>query len=289
MSSRDTIGFVYNGQRPEYLEFVRRLSSSLPLPGPAWHCSADELDACAALLDETRFIVTAGGDGTILRTVRHAAPRAVPILGINKGRVGFMTEIAESEAVERIPTYLRGEHWVEERAMLEAAVRRRGETEHAETYHALNEHVLGRASVARLVDVSLRVDGVPLTTFRADAVIASTSTGSTAYAMSAGAPILHPQARVFIVQPVAPHTGMRAGLVLSDEAVIELSLAGSHDGILSVDGFTDAELGPGDTVRIRRSPHKARFLRRGSAAKLYARLTERLGLAGWPEQPPTPG
>ena len=282
------IGFVYNGQRPEYLDFVRGLVSSLSLSDRSWNCAADALDTHAKFMEETGVIVTVGGDGTILRTVRHVAPQNIPILGVNKGRVGFMTELNEDEAQERIPAYLNGEHWVEERSLLQASVCRRGASEPAETHHALNDHVIGRASVARLVDVTLRVDGVLLTTFRTDAVIASTSTGSTAYAMSAGGPILHPQSRVFIVQPVAPHMGMRTGLVLSDEAVVELSLAGSHSGILSVDGFTDTALGPDDTVLIGRSPHTARFLRQGSPAKLYARLTERLGLAGWPEQPIVP-
>ncbi len=282
------IGFVYNGQRPEYMDFVHSLVSSLSLSDRSWHCAADSLDTHASLMEKTGVIITVGGDGTILRTVRYVAPLDIPILGVNKGRVGFMTELTEDEAPEQIPEYLAGEHWVEERSMLQASVCRRGAPEPAETHHALNDHVLGRASVARLVDICLKVNGVLLTTFRTDAVIASTSTGSTAYAMSAGGPILHPQARVFIVQPVAPHMGMRTGLVLSDDAAIELSLVGSHSGILSVDGFTDTELGPDDTVVVRRSPYTAKFLRQGSPAKLYARLTERLGLAGWPEQPVLP-
>ncbi len=271
---------MYNGQRPEYLDFARRLAVSLEAPVSAWFCAAEDLESLGSQLDDTGLIVTIGGDGTILRTVRHAAQRAIPILGINKGRVGFMTEMTEGEAAKRIPEYLGGDHWVEERSMLQATICRHESDAPTETHHALNDHVLGRASVARLVDVELKVNGVLLTTFRTDAVIASTSTGSTAYAMSAGGPIVHPQARVFVVQPVAPHIGMRTGLVLSDDDVIELSLTGSHSGILSVDGFTDAEIGPYDTVVVCRSTYTARFLRQGSAAKLYARLTERLGLAG---------
>ena len=284
----DVVGFVYNGQRPEYLDFARRLAVSLEAPKSAWFCAAEDLESLAAQLDDTGVIVTIGGDGTILRTVRHAAQRAIPLLGINKGRVGFMTELTEEEAGERLSEYLSGDNWVEERSMLQATINRRESEAPPEIHHALNDHVLGRASVARLVDVELKVNGVLLTTFRTDAVIASTSTGSTAYAMSAGGPIVHPHAHVFVVQPVAPHIGMRTGLVLSHDDVIELSLTGSHSGILSVDGFTDAKLGPHDTVEVRRSSYTARFLRQGSAAKLYARLTERLGLAGRPEVPLTP-
>ena len=212
MSSEKLIGFVYNGQRPEYMDFVDHLVSSLSLDGRMWSSAAEDLPAMDGHLEETGLIVTVGGDGTILRTVRYVSPHAVPILGVNKGRVGFMTEVTDEEAVARIPAYLEGDYWVEERTMLQAAVFPQGADEPTHTLHALNDHVLGRAAVARLVDVNLRVDDVLLTTYRADAVIASTSTGSTAYAMSAGGPILHPQAKVFLVQPVAPHMGMRMDL-----------------------------------------------------------------------------
>ncbi len=279
----DLVGIVYNGQRPEYSALVDQIIDSLSSGSRAWSCSAAELDSLVDRLADTSVIITIGGDGTILRTVRVVAPRAVPILGVNKGRLGFMTELTDEEAIRRIPEYLGGDCWTEERTMLQASVYPGQATEPRLVFHALNDHVVGRASVARLVDVDLIVDGVALTRFRADAVIASTSTGSTAYAMSAGGPITHTNAKVFLIQPVAPHMGMRTGLVVSEESVIEFNLVGGQSGILSVDGFTDTGLDPDDRVVVQRSPHVARFLRSGPAPELYARLTERLGLSNWPQ------
>ena len=178
MISQDLVGFVYSSQLPEAHELVCNLVNSLDLHGRCWISSAGEVGDTSDRLQHTSVVVTAGGDGTILRTVRSTAPYGVPIVGINMGRVGFMTELNIDQAADRLPEYLNGQPRVEERMMLEASVRRDDETEPRLSLHALNDIVIGQRGIARLLDIDSVVDGVPLTTYRADAVIVSTATGS---------------------------------------------------------------------------------------------------------------
>jgi NAD+ kinase len=200
----------------------------------------------------------------------------VPILGVNLGRVGFMTELAVDEAADGIPAYVEGDHRVEVRMMLQASLLKpSGET--VIQVHALNDVVVSRGVVPRLLDIDVSVSGVPLTTYRADGVIVSTATGSTGYALAAGGPTLYPEAREILIQPVAAHMGLQTGLIVPEDSVIELAVD-SDDAGLSVDSFTDARLGRGDRVVVRRSPHQARFLRAGPPSSFYGTVTQRLGV-----------
>lgn len=293
MTSRDLVGLVYNARLAEAPGLLKMLADSLGLRGRCWLSSAMEVEKEWDNLGSTSLVVVAGGDGTILRTVRVIAPFAIPIVGINMGRVGFMSELRVEEAAEKLPVYLdggfsagsRGTLRVEERMMLQATVAAGSEREPRLTLHALNDVVIGRGTVAHLMDISASVDGVPLTSYRADAVIVATATGSTGYALSAGGPIIYPEAQVMMVQPVAAHTGMRMGLILPGDSIIELRAADDHPAMLSVDGFTDATLSPDDMVTVRRSPYTARFLRANPATVFYSALTRRLGLSPRREPP----
>jgi NAD+ kinase len=218
-----------------------------------------------------------GGDGTILRAVRAVASYGVPIVGVNMGRVGFMTELTVEHAAEKLPVYLEGGMRVEQRMMLQASVSPDSDKPRI-TVHALNEVVVSRGSVGRLLDIETTVDGIPLTSYRADAVIVSTATGSTGYALSAGGPILYPEAKVMLVQPVAAHTGMRDGLILPGDSIIELRASGGHQPMLSVDGSLDMPLDTRERVTVQRSPYLARFLRADAASMFYSTLVRRLGL-----------
>ncbi len=278
MATRNIVGLVYNAKVPEAARLAGSLQEALELRERAWISAAGDLAGLENEIRRTSTIITVGGDGTILRTVRVAAPHSVPILGINMGRVGFMTEISVEEALQKVPTYLNGEARVEERMMLQASVVSENEEEPRLTLHVLNDIVVGRAAVAKLLNVEATVDNVPMTTYRADGVVVATATGSTAYTMSIGGPIVSPGAKVILMHPVAAHLGLRTSLVLPVDSVVELRVRGSAEAILSADGFTDASLGTGDRVVIRRSPHIARFLRAGPPSDFYANLTSRLGL-----------
>jgi len=269
------IGFVYNAQHPTALQMTEAVMRSLDLGEDCWLSAAEDLDDMRPLLNDTRFIVIAGGDGTILRVVRSIAEFGVPLVGINMGRVGFMAELQVHEAIEELPAYLNGSARMEERMMLDVSVSRGDEQEPYLTLHAINDVVVGRGGSARLLDIVATIDGVILTNYRADAVIVSTATGSTGYALSAGGPIMYPETKAMLIQPVAAHTGLRSGLILPDYTELELQASDKHEALLSVDGFTDTMLHGEDRVSIRRSRYVTRFLRRHAPTAFYAALTRR--------------
>ena len=278
MKSPTCIGIVYNPQSPATLDMAKELETRLDFPGHMWKSSAGNLGDVQEFLGQTDLIVVAGGDGTILRLVREIASYNIPMVGINMGRVGFMAELSVHDCVERLPEYIYGNLRLESRMMLEAKVIGSGESEPRLTLHALNDVVVGRGGIARLLDIETTIDGVSLTSYRADAVIVSTATGSTGYALSAGGPILYPETVAMLIQPVAAHTGLSNGLILPDYSLIELSASKDHEAVLSVDGFSDMNLDAGDIVQIKRSPYTTKFLRAHAPSTFYAALTRRLGL-----------
>ncbi len=266
---------VYNPRSDEARGLAEALASRLGTAHPIR--SADETGEPASMAG-LQAVVTVGGDGTILRAVSLAAPAGVPLLGVNMGHLGFMTEVAALDALERVPRYLEpGYAWVEERSMLEARVE--PATDAGGSWgpvHALNDVVAGRGVPARLVHIRAVVDGVELATYRADAVIVATATGSTGYSLSAGGPILYPTSSDMLLTPVAPHASLSAGVVVPGSAVVELTLLTDHQAALTADGHHDLPLHQGDAVRVSTSPLVARFLRTGDRAAFYERIAGRL-------------
>ena len=285
MAERNLIGLVHNALVPETGRAAETLADSVGRDS-CWIASASAL--ADVDLSDTSVIITAGGDGTILRAVRAAAPHSIPILGVNLGRVGFMTELSADEAAEKIPAYLDGSHRVEERVMLRATVEPAEGEVKAATIDALNDVVVSRGAVPRLLDIDVRVDGVRLITYRADGVIIATATGSTGYALSAGGPIIYPEAKDILVQPLAAHMSLQSGIVVPGESEIRLSVHASSESVLTIDGHTDTELTEGDVVRVARSPYVARFLRADPPAASYSSLTRKLGVRGLADRPGAP-
>ena len=294
MKPAEIIGIVYNSRAPEAKAMTSALIERLNLEDRVWVRSASDIDLNVAEAKDTDLIITVGGDGTIIRAARLAVLHAIPILGVNMGRLGFMTELEANEALDKVPLYMEGTIRVEERCMLQAAILpKNGQDSHERPhlvngqgrddpgdYHALNDAVVGRGAMSRVVNISAFIDGAYLTDFRADAVMVSTATGSTGYNLSVGGPILSPQASEIILKAVAPHVGMAPALVLPSTSVVDLAVETDHQVMLSVDGYIDLELAPGDSVRVRRSPHKALFLRAHPHTQFYATLTRRLGFGG---------
>ena len=276
MSSPHNVSIVYNHRVPQAEPLARQLADKLGIPVES--CIVSTFDEEARQPPpSTSLIITVGGDGTILWAAQMAAPSGIPILGVNLGRVGFMTELKAEEAVERVGEYLDGRVWVEERSMLQAKLVMGGASDvPVQTFHALNDVVVGRSALSRLVHLEVYIDGAPLTTYRADAVIVATATGSTGYSISAGGPILHPQSRDLLLNPVATHLGLATPLVLSPDSSVEVALRSDYQAMLSVDGRMDMALEPGSVVHIDRSPYTATFLRSGPPNQFYANLTERL-------------
>ena len=284
-SQKDLVGFAYNPMISRTSGFVESLVDELGLRHRSWVSAASDIDVDLERLQRTSVLVTAGGDGTILRVARRVAQHGVPILAINMGRVGFMTELSVDDAALKIPEYLDGTARVEHRMMLKASLQEADGSTDGIELHALNDVVITRGSPPRLLDVETRIDGVMLSTYRADGVIVSTPTGSTSYSLSAGGPILYPEAEEIVIQPLAAHMSFQTGLVVSQESVVELTLKRGRDAIMSVDGSTDA-IEPGQTIIIERSPYVASFLRKDPPESFYATLTQRLGVSGRVVPPP---
>jgi NAD+ kinase len=239
--------------------------------GEVWQTSDWDDSAVAESIPGTDLLICLGGDGTVLRAARVIVPHPLPILGVNMGRLGFLTEVRPSELIERLADVLEGRYRIEERTMLQAQVPSWGAT-----HHALNDVVVGRASIGRPLYVEVSIDGVRLAVHRCDAVIAATATGSTAYSLSAGGPILHPESNELLLTPVAPHLGSARPLVLPPDAVIDLTVTADKEAVVSVDGQVDRTLASGDSVSVCRSAHTARFVRFSKPQDYYAVLAEKL-------------
>ena len=236
-----------------------------------WQASSWDDSAAKEKIEGTDLIICLGGDGSMLWAARAVVPHAVPIFGVNMGRLGFLAEIGPKDLIARLPTVLRGEARVEERAMLQAQVPVWGQT-----FQALNDVVVGRSLAGRPVYLDVSVDGRRLAVYRSDAVILATATGSTGYSLSAGGPILHPESQGLVLTPVAPHLAPAAPLVLPRDAVVDLVVSTEEGAAVSIDGQINRTLESGDTVSVCRSAHVARFVRLSESSDYYRILAERL-------------
>ena len=219
-------------------------------------------------------LITLGGDGSIVRAARAAAGTGVPVLGINLGQLGFLAELQPGELAGRLEALARGEFRIEERVLLSATLTSASGDEG--TYDAMNDAVVARGEKVRAIAVAVAVDGQPFVTYRADGVIVATPTGSTAYSLAVGGPILAPTLECLLIIPVAPHLMPTRALVVPSSSTIRLQLCGGYQGVLSVDGQVDRRLVGGDAVRISVSPRRVGFVRFGPPSDFYGTLFRRL-------------
>lgn len=224
----------------------------------------------------SELLVVLGGDGSTLRAARLAAVHDIPIFCINMGRVGFLSEAELDNWPEKLDAVLRGHFWRERRLMLQAQLYRGGAAQ--EKMVALNDVVVGRGIQARIVRLKLFVDNDHVTTYTADGLIVATPTGSTAYSMAAGGPLLPPELENFLVIPVAPHLSLGRALVLHRQAVICIEVEMDHDATVTADGQEASHLRSGDKVVLQKHDHAAIFARVGSSGYFYRRLMSRLGV-----------
>lgn len=270
-------GLLHHPKLPESLDLAEEMAHYLEERGvSSWLCSAWDEDEIACHVSDFDLLITLGGDGTILRAARMAAQHSVPILGLNLGRVGFLAEMEVGDWREKLQQVLAGETWLEERVMLHAVLWRGGNA--LEDFEALNDVVIGRTSLARVVRLATYIDGSYLTTYVADGLIVATATGSTAYALAAGGPILPPELRNILLIPVASYLSLDRAIVLSEGAKVEVEVSTDHRAILTVDGQIHTELKDADRVAVAASPHTCRFLRLQDRAYFYRNLMKRLRL-----------
>jgi len=202
--------------------------------------------------------VVVGGDGSMLSAARNLVHYRIPLAGVNLGRVGFMTDVALKDMEASIGAILQGRYTMEERALLDAQILRRGQTIMRTV--ALNEAVVGKGSQGRMIEFEVLLDGEYVYTLRADGVIIATPTGSTAYALSAQGPILHPAVPALALVPLNPHTLSARPVSVSDRTVIEIGLVGAIDARAHFDGYALADMAQGDRLILRRSSDTVRFV-----------------------------
>ncbi len=206
------------------------------------------------------FVLVLGGDGTLLSAARAVAHEGVPILAVNLGSLGFLTEVPISEMFSTLEAVNVGQCPVEERSVLDATAYRGGEVL---THHfALNDVVVNKSALSRLVDFDLLIDGAFVFNYKADGVIIATPTGSTAYSLAAGGPVLMPSVASFVVTPVCPHALTHRPLVVTDKAQIELHVeTGAEEAFLSIDGQVGMPLKQGDRVLCQKAAHTVKLMR----------------------------
>jgi NAD+ kinase len=219
---------------------------------------------------ENDLLIALGGDGTMLRAGHIAAPSKTPILGINLGRYGFLTEIQRDEWQDALIKVEQGEYWLEERMMLLTRLFR--EEKEIGQWTALNDAVISRGETIRPVQFEIMINDRHLSEIVADAVIASTATGSTAYAMAAGGPILSPELRNIILVPVAPHLSIEQSLVLSEDVLVAVTVHTSHQAVISIDGQPPIQLESRDRVELRASDYTVQFIRFQDPGYFYRNL-----------------
>jgi len=260
-----TVGLVVKHDRPRAVRLAARIVTALrrrrvavladaesPLPGlPA--------RPKAALARESDLIVVLGGDGTLLSVARHAGPR-VPILGVNMGELGFITEVAETEAMDMLLRVLDGRFEIDRRMTLMATLERAGRPR--QRFRALNDVVISNGARARIIRCTVSVDRLPFTTYRADGLIVATPTGSTAYSLSAGGPIVEATVEVLLVSPISPHTLSQRPVILRPTAVVRIAIEpAQQDVVLTIDGQEGTPLAGGDVIVVRRAPAAVSLVR----------------------------
>lgn len=215
------------------------------------------------LVERADSVIVLGGDGTLLGVARLTAARGTPILGVNLGGLGFLTQVAVDEAQQAVDRMLKGDFEVDRRITLEVVVHRAtNDLRRMDRFVAVNDVVLNRGPLGRMLQLEVRANGEPFCTYRADGLIIATPTGSTAYALSAGGPIVFPTLGVVVLAPICPHTLSNRPIVLPDSFEIEVGVKVSdHDATLTVDGQESSMVGAEDAIRVKRGSHGVSLVR----------------------------
>lgn len=223
---------------------------------------------------EIDLLIVLGGDGTMLRAGHLCAPHNVPILGINLGKFGFLMEVKQEQWRETLHKVLSGDYWLENRMMLRAEQWRADQI--VGQWEVLNEIVVSRGVIVRPVHIDTHVDGRFLTTYVADGLIAATPTGSTAYALATGGPILPPELRNILLLPISPHLSVDRAIVLAEGAAVSMTTRSDHQSVLSIDGQDPIDIITGDRIDIHASQYTVHFVRTQDPGYFYRNLMPRM-------------
>ena len=251
---------------------------------PLWH--GEPLSVCSrdTMGEIVDLVIVIGGDGSLLSAARRLAHHDVPVLGINRGRLGFLTDIAPDDIEQQVGAVLDGQYWTEPRFLLDAEVKRHGLS--IGLADALNDVVVNSGSCAKMIEFDLYIEGEYVYRQRSDGIIIATPTGSTAYSLSAGGPIMHPRLDAIALVPMSPHTLSSRPIVVAGTSEIKIVLAENNQiqqVPVTCDGQINLTLQPGDTVTVRKKPHKLKLLH-PLGHNFYASCRDKLGWGNSPVQ-----
>ena len=272
------IGIVYHPLNQAALELARQIAGALPESECGhWLCSAWDGQKLKDKMAGTELIITTGGDGTILRTAQAALPLDIPITSVNLGKLGFLTEFPAEKALGQLPRLFKGEGWDDRRTVLEAEyIRHDGKPSEKKSFFAVNDVVVARGGIARIISVDCHIDEAHYATYKGDGVIVASATGSTGYNFAAGGPVMHPQSPEILVTPILPHLGRSYSLVVPGDKTISLKVSTNHQSTLCIDGHINIDTVSGDMIRVRTSRHRLRFLRLSDPDSFYVKTDHKL-------------
>ncbi len=273
------IAIFYQGRKQDTSEVANQLIPALQQQGydvRGFDSRYESEETPDPLLMECDLALVLGGDGTILHAARLCAYAELPIVAVNFGRVGFLTELEPGEVLEELPHYLKREDsvWIDERTMLHGTLDQDGM---CEEFLALNDIVIARGMWPRVVQIRTWVDDDFYSTTFADGIIVSTATGSTAYNLSVGGPLLHPQVQSIVLSPIAPHLASDRSLILPPDTNIKMQIfTGGQNGVFSADGQINREIKNGAKVYVHKCQYVTRFLRRRPPTYFYQKIHAKL-------------
>ncbi len=273
------IGFAYNPTIEAAIDLSARAAGWCRLHDvDHWQAQADDLDTLLRQLPSTDALVVLGGDGTFLRAVRAVAEVDVPILGINLGKVGFLSKAEAGELDVVLGRIVAGDFRIDERMAVEGRILRDGQPLDPARHVALNDIVIARGALARVCRLDVAIDDTHLATFIADGLVVSSPTGSTGYSFSAGGPILDPTSRNLVVTPIAAYLSAIRSVVVSPTQTVRCRVVDAHEALVSVDGREDIPIQVGDVVEVRAVERPLRLIEPTGALPFWDLLRHKVAL-----------
>jgi len=273
------IGFAYNPTIEATVELAARASGWCRRRGIGeWQAQAGDSEGLAAELPTTDALVVLGGDGTFLRAARAVADVDVPLLGINLGKVGFLSKAEAGDLEPVLEKISAGEFTIDERLAIEGRILRQGVGDDAARHVALNDIVIARGSLARVCRLDVSIDDSHLATFIADGLVVASPTGSTGYSFSAGGPILDPASRNLVVTPIAAYLSAIRSVVVSPQQVVRCRVVDAFEALVSVDGREDLPIAVGDVVEVRAMDRPIRLIEPKGARPFWDLLRHKVEL-----------
>jgi NAD+ kinase len=264
------MGFAYNPTNEAAVELRERAGGWCRMRGiDHWATQANDFDMLTRELETTDLLVVLGGDGTFLRAARSVIQVDVPMLGINLGKVGFLSKAEAGELERVLERLLAGEYELEERMALEARILPAGRSGEGPVHTALNDVVIARGALARVCRLAVEIGPSHLATFVADGLVVSSPTGSTGYSFSAGGPVVDPRSRNLIVTPIAGYLSAIRSVVVSPRQMVSCHVVAAHEALVSIDGREDIPIAVGDVVEVRALERPIRLIEPAGAQPFW--------------------